>query len=485
MENFLKKHKISKNLLMSYWLLVTTFFCGCKPSNTPNFDTDPSTQQSALRLTVAVVSDPTLAAAIRRHRGEWLAKTNGNLEIFELSTAELLDRGTGTADVVLYPSWLLGTLAERQWIIPVRKNVLARKLYQRGDLFPLLRQRAIFWGNQVMAIPLGSPLLVFVYRADLFRKLGVQPPATWDDYRRLVKRFSNQDYIEQTPQTTRQPWYPTLEPLAPNWAGIMLLAHASASAKHPHRYSTLFDIESMAPLIAAPPFVRALQEMVDLVGNHRIPSLDPAGVWHQIEQGHAAMAFTWPLPPPKDQPEEMPPELAFHELPASSQVYRWETDSWEPRPPADDGHVPLLAVSGYLGSVTETSNNAPTAFSLLIWMAETDIGASSEHTSPFRQQHVGRPEKWIAAPLPKEMARQYAQSLARALSRPSYLFALRIPGAEEYLAVLDVAVQLALIGKESPEEALRKAGHQWQEITKRHGTDAQRQAYRRSLGLEN
>ena len=61
---------------------------------------------------------------------------------------------------------------------------------------------------------------------------------------------------------TRRCQFGTLEPLAPGWAGNVLLARAAAYAKHRDYYSTLFDKDSLEPRIATEPFVRALTELV-------------------------------------------------------------------------------------------------------------------------------------------------------------------------------------------------------------------------------
>ena len=59
-----------------------------------------------------------------------------------------------------------------------------------------------------------------------------------------------------------RPFSGVLEPLGPGWAGVVLLARAASYAKHPDNYSTLFDINTMEPLIAGEPFVRALEELL-------------------------------------------------------------------------------------------------------------------------------------------------------------------------------------------------------------------------------
>jgi multiple sugar transport system substrate-binding protein len=50
---------------------------------------------------------------------------------------------------------------------------------------------------------------------------------------------------------------------------------------------------------------------------------------------------------------------------------------------------------------------------------------------------------------------------------------LQIPGASEYLDVLDLELTEALAGNKSPQEALDAAAAEWDEITERLGRDAQ------------
>ena len=52
------------------------------------------------------------------------------------------------------------------------------------------------------------------------------------------------------------------------------------------------------------------------------------------------------------------------------------------------------------------------------------------------------------------------------------------------MAALDTAVEQTLAGAQSPQEALDAAAAEWKKITAELGVEAQRQAYRNSLGLE-
>ena len=138
---------------------------------------------------------------------------------------------------------------------------------------PKIREAA--WAGKIYGLPFGSPVLTIYYRADLLKKLNRTPPKTWTEYQEIAQLLAAEK--KSTPES---PWYGTLEPLAPGWAGVMLLARAAPYAKHRDNYSTWFDVKTMEPLIADPPMVQALTELVEAAKTNSAESLkcDPAAV---------------------------------------------------------------------------------------------------------------------------------------------------------------------------------------------------------------
>ena len=208
------------------------------------------------KLRLLVVGDAAIAQRINRLRGEWSARTGGTLEVSETTPAELATAKSLAADLVIYPSSEIGTLAERRLIRPMPTVWLDAGDFHKADLFELPGLHETAWGEQIYAVPLGSPVFVCFYRADLFDKLGQKPPQTWAEYQQLVEFYDRQKSPGGQPGGRLQSG--TLEPLAASWAGNVLLARAAAYAKHRDYYSTLFDKDSLEPRIATEPFVRAL-----------------------------------------------------------------------------------------------------------------------------------------------------------------------------------------------------------------------------------
>jgi multiple sugar transport system substrate-binding protein len=137
------------------------------------------------------------------------------------------------------------------------------------------------------------------------------------------------------------------------------------------------------------------------------------------------------------------------------------------------------------------SAGASEAFALLAWLSGHDWGASqgsisaaSPATTLYRKSQMRNAAAWVDRDTPPESVRQYADSVRNALSRTAHLSVPRIPGHDRYLAALDAAVESAVGGQATAAEALAKAAEVWSQITDELGVDAQRKAYRNSVGLE-
>jgi len=410
-----------------------------------------------------------------------------------------------SADAVICPSYQLGTLAERKLIAPLPKD-LPR---QWSGIFDVLRLAEATWGPDVAAVPFGSPVFVCYYRADLLEKLRRKPPRTWGEYQRLAEFLADRRNLGDAAPPEGAPWCGTLEPLARGWAGLVLLARAAPYAKSPSNYSVLFDIKTMEPLIAGPPMQRALEELVaaSKCGLPEQLQYGPAEVRTAFWQGRCGMALSWPsaatakadgrapgetgtgsLPAKGEKPGGI--QVGFIELPGSPEVYDRSMPGlrFSSRAPLDDPHVPLLTVAGRVGAVARESSQAEAARELLFWLSGDQmsplVSAASPATTLFRRSHLKSPELWVESAIPRLTAEQYATTIEQTLRREQWVCALRIPGRAEYMAALDDAVQRALQGKQAPIEALYQAAKRWQEITEKRGVQQQRQAYRRSLGLD-
>jgi multiple sugar transport system substrate-binding protein len=299
------------------------------------------------------------------------------------------------------------------------------------------------------------------------------------------------------------------------------LARAAPYAKHRDNYSTLFNIETMEPLLTTPPMVQALEELVAAAkfGPAKPLNYDPAAARAAFWSGQCGMALSWPTAAKQGKEERGEGRVSqirvgFVELPGSRRVYNLGGQVWDERAEDDDPHVPLLAIAGRLGVVSAErmgtgserpgstpensasrevpvpilSNRTQAAFELLLWLTSgrmsPQTSAASPATTLFCQSNLKSPQEWVEKPVSPTAAVQYGAATEAGLRHEQWLGALRLPGRAEYLAALDGAVAAAVGGKTSPHDALAEAEAKWRKITQRLGIDRQRAAYRHSLGLE-
>jgi hypothetical protein len=164
-------------------------------------------------LHVLVVNEPELTESINRLRGEWQERSGGKLSATAMTWQQLGDGTKIDADLVVFPSRYLGELCVRGLLRPVRTNVMESEEFDATDVFPLIRQELIRWGDEVVALPLGIQIIM--------------PAVSIDDH-----------------------------------PGLALLAEAAPDAVSDEREGVLFDPLTMQSRISERGFVDTLRQLV-------------------------------------------------------------------------------------------------------------------------------------------------------------------------------------------------------------------------------
>ena len=102
---------------------------------------------------------------------------------------------------------------------------------------------------------------------------------------------------------------------------------------------------------------------------------------------------------------------------------------------------------------------------------------------PFRASHLGDMSRWTGELVSEDIAFEYGDVIAANHERSSTLMFPRIPGYARYLDSLDKAVRSAILGQQSPEEALSAAAETWDEISNEIGRDRQAANLRKASGI--
>lgn len=483
-----------KSIVFTLFAFLVLFATGCPwkggDAEKPEDSRESAAPLAGVSLKLLVVDDPALNAAVEKTRGEWLLQTGSQLTVQAVSERDLLAAEAIDADAAICPSYMLGDLAERGLISPIPESFVGENNAEWQDVFEIERLRENVWGDKVMAVPFGSPVLICYYRTDLLRHFNAEPPQTWSDYLRLAELFSDREKLSDLAPPPDQPWHGAVEPLGPGWAGLMFLARAASLAKHSDNYSTLFDIKTMRPLIDGPPFVRALEELVAAAALSEKAGLkhDPGSLRQEFWQGRCGMAITWPTAAAPLGDNKSNISCTPVELPGSRDVYNIDESQWTVRKKGEEVNVPLLATSGRLGAVSRQSPNQHAAVQLLAWLSGKEfnppLAASSAFTTIYRKSQLRFPQQWVEKPMSLDSSLLYQETAQKAFTSRDWLFALRIPGRGQYIAALDEAVCQAVSAGKPPHNCLSIAAERWVEITAKKGKDRQLTAYRKSLGLE-
>src|SRR5687767_5137960 len=99
----------------AFCVLTATLGCS-EPKRTPSETSEragASPPPAAVKLTVLVAGDQQLAEGVRLLRGEWKARSGGELEVSTIALDELATAESPQADLLIFPSRWLGALAER------------------------------------------------------------------------------------------------------------------------------------------------------------------------------------------------------------------------------------------------------------------------------------------------------------------------------------------------------------------------------------
>ncbi len=469
------------------WAVVALSGCPWH-DNAPKDQSIPQAKPTPMR--VVVVEDGPFAEVIER---QWKARIDNELQLTQMSIAQIEAAKQLAMDIIFYPSACLGTLVEHKLVAEPSAEVLAGPEYAARDVLELQRTVENRWGEKIYAFSFGSPSLVLMYRADLFEQLKLEPPETWTQYAALLPQLAHDPSSAAAPGED-QPWSAAIEPLGEGWGAKILLARAAAYVSHPSQFSALFDYATMEPLLTRPPFLRALEE---LVAAARTSTVDlthytPESARRALMAGRTAMALTWPSRTTHDGkplPLAEGVRIDFAKPPGSDTVYNFSEQLWTPRGEAGKSmHVPLLGTAGVLASVGTNARRPKEAARILALMSGPEwsprLCPLCRTTTMFRQSHAKNPDLWTDEMLPRESSDRYAEILRASQSEVASLIAPRLPGWQRYLAALDQAVQDACTGAQTPTAALEHAVEAWNAITHELGLDAQQKAYTRSLGLE-
>jgi multiple sugar transport system substrate-binding protein len=292
------------------------------------------------------------------------------------------------------------------------------------------------------------------------------PPETWEDWLQIGEFFTREKGETLAGEVLTENFYGTAE-FAKRGFSFAWFVNRWASFGEPY-----FD-EQMNPQVNSPNAVKALQNMVDSLKN---APPDVLGYGYEelrdtFIKGYTAMVVQWTDVPKKAAD---PKESKIVGKVGTGRVPGWEIDGTVV-------HRAMMPV-GRVVAVAASSRNKEAAY----WVAKhISYNTSLENVStaltgldPYRTTHFTNPQAYTMFGSESD-AQEYLDGVAAAMADgyPEIF----IPGAAQYADSLDLHVNKALTGQESPQDALNAVAKEWDEITDNLGRDKQIELWGKAL----
>ncbi len=415
-------------------------------------------------LKLLVIGDPEIGPKLVR---QWKAHQDGDLTIENQQQAAWVESGfpisEGT-DLIIYPTLMLGELAEAKKIAKLEYAVWNSDEIDKDSLLNHYRRMLTRYGNEAYSVPLGNPHFAMMYNgarfglkteADGSAVADSKLPETWEELEQdLDARGAKLEL-----------------PLAAGWAGHSVICRVACNVRARGSFSFLFDRSTMEPLVEQKPFIDAL-DYLKRTTSERSLELSPRGVFELVANDEATVAMCWPT---KEADFKMAERdaLVVGQVPGSKMIYDFRRSTWKERLADEAICVDCLGFGGLVASRIAGSRHEDTATNFVKWVSGKRIilktAAQSELTGPVRASHLGDLSGWAGESVPLEVLDEYADVVRAVHERKLVVVFPRIPGSERYYAAFDQGVRAALSGEKTPELAMGDVAKEWNQITESIG----------------
>ena len=353
------------------------------------------------------------------------------------------------------------------------------------------------WDGKTYRISIDGDCHTFAYRKDYFGEGSISGmadvPATWQQVQAATLALAG-----QVDPLTGLDAYGYLDPLK-GWGGFgfyFLESRATAYAKHPDNKAWLFDPETMKPYVNNPAFVRAIQDVMDVMSIMPADQInaDPGTTaFSQFLAGTGSMISWWGDVGSNARTNDssvIGDVVGFSILPGSDDVYNNVTGAWDTLA-SGANYAPNMAYIGWGVYVMSTVDSDPVkqkaAWSaaahlggkdIALWMAAYPSGFQPYRNSQFNY------DEWEAAGYDRAFIEDYLGSNADSYGHPNAAIEPRIPGIFQYYSVAEDELAKGYAGQyASAQETADAIAAAWETITDQIGRDSQIALYKASLGM--
>ncbi len=288
-----------------------------------------------------------------------------------------------------------------------------------------------------------------------------------------------------------------LDPLK-GWGGFgfyFLGSRATAYAKHPDDPAWLFDSDTMKPRVNNPAWVRAIQDVLDVLDAQPTDQInaDPGTTgFQQFLAGTGSMLSWWGDIGSNAKTSDssvVGDTIGFSILPGSDDVYNSKTGQWDTLP-SGPNFAPNMAYIGWgvyvMARVDGDAKKHKAAWSAAAHLGGKDISlwcaAYPSGFQPYRNSHFDIPE-WVGAGYDEGFISDYLASQADSYNHPNAAIEPRIPGIFQYYSVAEDELAKIYAGQYSAQDGADRIAAAWEKLTDQIGRESQIALYKASLGI--
>ena len=377
------------------------------------------------------------------------------------------------------------------------------KLIDMDDYVDYLKAPVGTWDGKTYRISIDGDCHTFAYRTDYYSNAAFAkawkesggegdwaPPKTWAQVNAHAKFLKG----KKDPLTGLAA-HGYLDPLK-GWGGFgfyFLEDRATAYAKHPDDPAWLFDPDTMKPRVNNPAFVRAIQEVMDIMDTFPADQInaDPGTTAFQQFLAGTGSSLTWwgdvGSNARTSDTSVVGEVVGFDILPGADEVYNSKTGKWEKTP----NEAPNMAYLGWgvyvMARVDSDARKQKAAWSAAAHLGGKDLSLwASAYPSgfqPYRNSHFNYDE-WEAAGYDRAYIEDYLGSNADSYNHKNSAIEPRIPGIFQYYSVAEDELAKIYAGKYgSVQEGADAIAAAWDKITDQIGRESQIALYKASLGI--
>jgi multiple sugar transport system substrate-binding protein len=157
-------------------------------------------QFEGVTIDVVTHTGPQIAEPLQRRGAEFAAATGANVNVTTVPFGELyqkiltdLSTGTNSFDgYVFAPQWMVDYIVPG-YLEDLTPRVEADTAIDWEDIGAFFRDFSSTYEGSIYTIPMDGDFQMVYYRTDVLEELGMEPPATWEDYLAIAAAANGKD----------------------------------------------------------------------------------------------------------------------------------------------------------------------------------------------------------------------------------------------------------------------------------------------------